>query len=81
MRRRYLYVLFAAAPALLISIAAAVFIGGVAAGFLWLFVFGDSTWPTATENVLGFLLIAAIAVLWFTCLGLAYLFGKSREPK
>jgi hypothetical protein len=79
MKRRYLYVLLFALPALLASAAVALALFGAVAGALWLFVFGDKPWPSAVDRVLVPLTLVALAAMWVGLLSRAYAFGKRQE--
>lgn len=81
MKRRYLYVLLFAVPAVLTATVAAVAAGGAAAGALWLFVFGDDPWPaSAGPIVLGIAGVAGALTLGAAGLA-AYSVGKAQEQK
>ena len=58
MGTRQLYLLAGVLWALLLAPVAVLLAVGVAAGFAWLFVFGDNPWPRSTEL---FLLIVGVA--------------------
>jgi hypothetical protein len=79
MKRRYLYVLLFGVPAMLASLIVSVLLFGIAAGALWLFVFGDSPWPSSTDKVLGTLFLLVSTVLWIAFISVAYLVGKQQE--
>jgi hypothetical protein len=52
---------------------------GAGAGILWLFVYGDRTWPQAANNaIMGFAVFASIGTL-VLLLFVGYSFGKSHE--
>lgn len=40
------------------------FAGGALVGILWLYVFGDDTWPAGWETAVGAVLIAGGLALW-----------------
>ena len=52
-QRRHLYVLTFSVPALLAAFLASAVLTAVAGGFLWIFVFGDNTWPDYSTWILG----------------------------
>ena len=79
MKRRYLYVLLFAAPAVLISIIISLLLFGASAGFLWIFAFGDSPWPPLAEQLLaaGFFVVFLTVLVAF--LSVAFIAGKNQE--
>lgn len=79
MKKRYLYVLLFAVPGFFVSLIIAFLLFGTAAGFLWLFVFGDNTWPSSTEKILPILLIASFLILWIGSAVAGYVTGKKLE--
>ena len=81
MRRRSLYVLLFGAPALLVALFASLFLFGAAAGFLWLFVFGDNPWPEAAGFGLGAGFVAAFLAIWMALLGVAFAVGRREEEQ
>ena len=81
LRRRYLYVLLFALPALLVSIIAAALTLAAAAGALWLFVFGDDTWPATANTLLGAVFAGGVATLWIVLLSIAWSVGKRQEGR
>lgn len=79
MRRRYIYVLLFALPALLVAALIALALFGAAAGALWIFVYGDNPWPKWTETALPAAFAVAFMVLWLAFLTLAYHAGRKQE--
>ena len=76
---RHLYLIVSLLWALILGPTAGLIVFGTSAGIVWLYVFGDNPWPTATDWILPFLGIAgavmtAIAVIW-----IGYQRGKQRE--
>ena len=63
----------------MVSAVAGVIFVGIGAGVLWIFIYGDNTWPGAAEQLL--LAIAVlVAVLSFSMLVAAtYFYGKRQE--
>jgi hypothetical protein len=80
-RRRFVYVLLFAVPALLLSAIAAAFLAAASAGVLWLFVFGDSPWPPSAGAALGTVLVVCGGVGWVAMLAVAYAVGKRQESR
>lgn len=81
MKKRYLYLLLFAIPALLAAAIVSSLLLGAVAGALWLFVFGDSQWPAFAESALGALLLVVGVTLWCTGLYAAYIIGKRQEAR
>jgi len=79
LKRRHVYVLLFAVPALLVSSITAVSVGALCAAVLWLFVFGDNPWPPIANTLLGVVLILVGAALWIAFLALAWAVGKQQE--
>jgi hypothetical protein len=79
MKKRYLYSLLFALPGFVISLVMAFAVFGAAAGFLWLFVFGDNNWPDSTEKILPVLLVLTFLVLWIASIAAGYVTGKKFE--
>lgn len=79
MKRRYLYVLLYAVPALLASLIASVLLFGAAAGVLWIFVLGDDPWPSSAGNMLTVMLVLTCMTLWVALMSAAYAVGKKQE--
>ena len=81
LRRRHVYVLMFAVPALLLSNIAAAMMLAASAGALWLFVFGDNPWPPIASTMLGAVYLAGCAGLWLALLFVAYAVGKGQEVR
>jgi len=81
MQKRYLYALLFAVPGLFIALIIAFLAFGAAAGFLWLFVFGDYSWPDSYGNTLPLLLIAAFLGLWLASIVAGFVTGKKFEAE
>jgi hypothetical protein len=79
MKKRYLYCLLFLAPGALLSLIAATAITGTTAGFLWIFVFGDNTWPTIVERGLALLFPLTFLGLWIAFVGAGFMTGKRLE--
>ena len=79
MKKRYLYVLLFGVPGFFLSLIIAFTLFGMAAGFLWLFVYGDNPWPGATETTLPLLLVLVFLVLWLVFIAIGYVTGKKFE--
>lgn len=81
MRRRHLYVLLFAAPALLVSIIAGAAMLAASAGVLWLFVLGDNPWPPMADRLLGAVFFVGGTALCVALLFVAYTVGKQQEAQ
>jgi hypothetical protein len=81
LKRRHLYVLLFAAPALLLSVITAAMAVAALAGLLWLFVFGDNPWPPAASTLLGAVFLLGSAGLWLAQLAAAFAVGKRQESR
>ena len=79
MKKRYFYCLLFLAPGALLSLIAATAITGTTAGFLWIFVFGDNTWPTIAERGLALLFPLTFLGLWIAFVGAGFMTGKRLE--
>jgi uncharacterized membrane protein len=79
MKRRYIYSILVGAPGLVVALIVSVVIFGVAAGFLWLFVFGDNAWPAFVETALPILFVSVFLLTWLAMLAAGYFIGKARE--
>jgi hypothetical protein len=79
MRKRFIYVLLFLVPGLFVSLLVTVAVFGAAYGGLWLFVFGDGTWPAWTGRVMPVLMLALLVSLWLFTGVAGYVFGKKRE--
>ncbi len=79
MKVRFLYPLMFLIPSAMAAILIGFVAAGAGAGILWIFVYGDNTWPQAAETVvMAFAALASAATL--TMLAAAsYAFGKRRE--
>ena len=79
MRRRHLYVLMFSVPGLFAAVLGAFAVFGVAAGTLWLFVYGDNPWPPAAGHVLMVLFAVTAVGSWLLLMRLAFAAGRRAE--
>lgn len=79
MRLRHRWLAAGAAWGLVAGVSVAVYVGGMTAGFFWIFVFGDDPWPEWTGGVTLAASLAAGLAAFGTTAVVAYLFGRSRE--
>ena len=79
MKKRYIYSLLFGVPGFFVSLIISFFIFGAAAGFLWIFVFGDKPWTTSTEKTLPIFFILIFLTLWAASLTFGFKAGKNLE--
>ena len=79
MKKRYGYVLLFAVPGLISAAIAVVLLIALAGGVLWLFVFGDNTWPPAAGQALMATAMPAGTALWIGLMWTAYIAGRKQE--
>ncbi|WP_372828675.1 hypothetical protein [Polaromonas sp.] len=79
MKARFAYPLLFLLPSAMAAFLSAFVAAGTGAGILWLFVYGDRTWPqTASTVVMAVAVLASLSTL-AVLLFVSYSFGKSRE--
>ena len=64
MKKRILYTLLFAVPGFFVSLVNAFALTGFAAGFFWIFVFGDNPWPESIGTILPILMILFFLAPW-----------------
>jgi hypothetical protein len=79
MKKRYLYALLFGLPGFFISGIITLAIFGASLGILWLFVFGDNSWPTGTETALSISLVIVFLGLWVGSIAAGYQTGRRLE--
>ncbi len=79
MKKRYVYALLFGIPGLFVSGIISLVIFGVAAGTLWIFIFGDNSWPPSAETFISILFVLAFLILWLTSIIVGYGIGKRLE--
>jgi len=79
MKKRHLYCLLFAIPGFVAALAAAMLVFGAAAGFAWLFLFGDSPWPSGAGVVLPGIFALVFLALWAGSLVWGFKVGKRLE--
>ena len=79
MKKRYLYSILYGAPGFFVALIVAFILFGVAAGFLWIFVYGDNPWPQSTEKILPTLFILIFLVLWVASITVGFKYGIKLE--
>ena len=79
MKQSTIYALLFGFPALPAAVIASVFAGGMVAGGLWLFVFGDNPWPSSSSVPV----VLVMAVVFLAITGLiamtGFLYGRDRQ--
>jgi len=81
LKRRYLYVLLFSVPIVLASAVISFAVFGAAAGVLWLFVAGDSPWPSSANTSLVALFVLAFAASSLALTSRAYAVGRREEAQ
>lgn len=81
MKKRILYFLLFAVPGFFFSLITAFALTGFTAGFFWIFVFGDNTWPESIGTILPLLMILFFLVPWFLSFWIGYTTGKRLESE
>jgi hypothetical protein len=79
MRKRFIYTLLFLVPGLFISLLVTFAVFAAAYGALWLYVFGDSTWPASTGQVMPILMAMVFFSLWVVAIVAGYVLGKKLE--
>ncbi|MBI1866380.1 MAG: hypothetical protein HYS02_01275 [Candidatus Staskawiczbacteria bacterium] len=79
MKKRYLYSLLLAMPGFFISIVISAILSGMALGFFWLYVFGDSDWPIDTGTLLTIFFSIFLLFSWAIFIVLGFTIGKGLE--
>ena len=79
MKKRYLYSILYGAPGFFVSLIIAFIIFGAAAGFLWIYAYGDNPWPQSTDNILPALFILTFLVLWIASITVGFKAGIKFE--
>jgi hypothetical protein len=79
MKKRYIYSLLFGIPGLGISLVLSFLVFWVMVGFLWIYVFGDDSWPASTQNILPLLFFLTFLLLWIVSIAAGYRTGKKLE--
>jgi hypothetical protein len=79
MRKRYIYTLLFLVPGLFFSLLVTFAMFAAAYGALWLYVFGDSTWPAWPGQLIPALVIIVFFSLWVVAMVAGYVVGKKLE--
>jgi uncharacterized membrane protein len=79
MKPRFAYPLLFLLPSAMVAFLSGFIAAGAGGGILWVFVYGDNSWPRAASNaVMALAVVVAVAML-VTLLFASYSFGKARE--
>jgi hypothetical protein len=78
-KRRYLYVLLFSVPIVLAAAVFALAVFGAAAGVFWLFVAGDTPWPSSANTLLVAVFVLAFAASALAFTTRAYTVGRREE--
>lgn len=79
MKARYWYPLLFLLPSAMAAFLAAFMVAGAGAGILWLFVYGDDTWPESAGTMVMAVAVTTSAIILIALVAGSYFFGKSRE--
>ena len=79
MKKRYIYAILTGIPGFFIALIMAFVVFGAAAGFLWIYVYGDNAWSASSEKILPALFILAFLVLWVASITVGFITGKNLE--
>ena len=79
MNAKRIFVLAGIAWGIVLGIAGGVYAGGVAAGFAWLFLFGDDRWPGWGEAAIVGVAVAAGLAILAGCTALGWVVGRGYE--
>jgi hypothetical protein len=79
MKKRYIYSILVGTPGFFITLIITFILFGAAAGFLWIFVYGDNPWPQFTEKILSALFVLTFLVLWVISISIGFVTGKKLE--
>jgi hypothetical protein len=79
MKKRYIYSLLFLVPGLIISLLITLAVFAAASGALWIYVFGDNTWPAWSGRVMSALILVVFSGIWIGATVTGYLVGKKME--
>lgn len=81
MRKRFIYTLLFLFPGLFVSLLVTLAMFGAAYGVLWIYAFGDSTWPAWTGWAIPVLMAIVFFSLWMSVMVAGYVVGKNLEAE
>lgn len=79
MKKRTIYTLLFLVPGLFVSLLITFSVFAGVYGALWLFVFGDNTWPDWTTRVAPALMLVVFSSIWIGAIVTGFLVGKKME--
>jgi hypothetical protein len=79
MKKRYVYSLLFGIPGFFVSLIISFVFFGSATGVLWIYGFGDNTWPSSINKILLILLTLAFVAIWSTSIIIGFVTGKKCE--
>lgn len=79
MKARYSYPLLFLLPSTMLACIVAVVAAAAGAGVLWIFVYGDNTWPESAETFVMAFAVSVSVITLITLVRASYCFGKNRE--
>jgi len=79
MGKRFICTLLFLVPGLFVSLLVTYAVVGTTHGILWIYVLGDSSWPTWTGQVLPVLLVMLFFSLWVIAMVSDFVVGKKLE--
>lgn len=79
MKARFSYPLVFLLPCAVTAAMAGVVVAGIGAGVLWLFIYGDNSWPDTAEKVVMALAAVVAAASFATLVSASYFYGRRRE--
>ena len=81
MKKRFAYALLFGVPGFFVALLFAFAVFGVAAGLLWVFVFGDSPWPDSAAVGLAVACVSVFLLLWIAAIVTGFVVGKKLEAQ
>jgi hypothetical protein len=79
MKKRYLYSLLFGIPGLFAAGIISILLFGALAGLLWIYVFGDTSWPASADVFLSIGFVVTVLCIWIASIVLGYFTGKKLE--
>ena len=79
MKKRYLYALLFATPGFFISLIVSFILFSAVAGFLWIYLFGDASWPASAGKIISPLFILTFLAAWAALIVIGFITGKKLE--
>ena len=79
MKKRFIYSLLFGLPGLFIAGFISIIIFATFTGILWIFIFGDNSWPPASQVIISVIFVVVFLVLWMSFILLGYGVGRRLE--